>query len=189
MKTLRSASKRVHFGVIVLTLSLTGAFLTGCPVPPETVAFVDLARYAGTWYQVAGYSFFPTRNLVGVTAEYTPQQDGTVRVVNRGFNGGFDGPEQVLEGYARVVDTTTNAKLEVTFPSIFAGLFKGEYWIIALDDADYSYAVVSDSRRSTLFILSRTPVMPSGLLDAIIDDLVARGYDRDRIIDFPQAAP
>ncbi len=188
MRRLRWASQSISLGAIALVLVLTGGALSGCPSPPQTVTFVDLERYMGLWYQVAGYSFFPTRNLVGVTAEYTLQEDGTVRVVNRGFDGGFDGPEEVIEGTARVVDTTTNAKLEVIFPSILAGLLKGEYWIIALDDVDYSYAVVSDSRRATLFVLSRTPVMAPSVLDAIIEDLVARGYNRNRIVDFPQLA-
>lgn len=173
----------------VLTLLLTATFLAGCPAPPSTVASVDLARYAGLWYQVAGYEFFATSDLVGITAEYTPLDDGTIEVVNSGFVGDFDGEEDVITGFATVEDPVSNAKLSVTFPSVFFGLFKGEYWIINLDTQDYSYAVVSDSRRSTLFILSRTPVLDEAVLNALIDDLVARGYDEERILLFPQMAP
>ena len=185
LSRIRTIPQSLRFGAAALAVVL----LCGCPAPPATVPQVDLDRYAGLWYQVAGYPFFPTRNLVGITAEYTLLDDGTVQVVNRGFVGDFDGEEDVIEGIARVVDPQTNAKLAVRFPSILGGLFEGEYWIIALDQEDYSYAVVSDSGRSTLFILSRTPALDGGLLDVLLDDLVARGYDRDRIVLFPQPGP
>lgn len=168
--------------VAVLALSAVG-----CPKPLATVPHVDLERYVGLWYQVAGYPFGPSRGLVGITAEYTLLEDGTVRVVNRGFEGGFDGPLDEIEGIARVVDTETNAKLAVSFPSVLGGLFEGAYWIITLDETDYQYAVVSDPLRFTLFILSRTPEMAPGQLDAIIADLAGRGFNPERIVMIPQA--
>jgi len=171
-------------------LALIGAVLasitlTGCN-PPETVAQVDLNRYAGLWYQVAGYPFGPTDDLVGITAEYTALEDGTVKVVNRGFVRDFNAEEDVIEGIATVVDTESNAKLSVSFPSVLGGLIKGQYWIITLDETDYSYAVVSDPFRSTLYILSRTPVLPQEILDSILLDLGDRGFDLDKIYLIPQ---
>ncbi len=178
---------RARVAVLVIS-GVSVVTLAGCPPVPATVAFVDLERYAGLWYQVAGYEFFPTRDLVGITAEYNLLEDGRVQVINRGFVGDFDGEEDVIEGFAEVQDPVSNAKLSVSFPSVFFGLFEGEYWIIDLDDENYSYAVVSDSRRSTLFVLSRTPTLDETLLNAIIDDLVLRGYDEERILLFPQMA-
>jgi apolipoprotein D and lipocalin family protein len=159
--------------------------LSGC-MPPQTVPFVDINRYAGLWYQVAGYEFGPTDGLVGITAEYALLENGKVSVLNRGFVGDFNGEEDVIEGVATVVDIETNAKLEVRFPSVLGGLFAGKYWIISLDEVEYSYAVVSDPMRFTLFILSRTPQMDEATLNGIIDDLVERGYDREKIVIFPQ---
>lgn len=180
--------KPVH-AMSAMLLMLSALALTGCPKPPETVASVDLNRYVGLWYQVAGYPFPPSRDLVGITAEYTLLEDGTVQVLNRGFVGDFDGEEDVIEGIARVVDTETNARLAVTFPSVAGGLFSGQYWIIALDDENYSYAVVSDALRLTLFILSRTPELDPAVYEAILDDLEARGFNRNRIQTIPQLVP
>ena len=168
-------------------LLLCGA-LSGCPML-ETVPNVDLGRYQGLWYQVAGFPFPPTDNLVGITADYILLDDGTVRVENRGFVGSFDGNEDVIEGIARVVDETTNSKLSVSFPSVFGGLFPGQYWIIELDEENYNYAVVSDSLRFTLFILSRTPTLDQETFDMLIDNLDARGFDTSRIVSIPQQAP
>lgn len=170
----------------LLILGLGAAFLNGCPAPPETVARVDLNRYVGLWYQVAGYPFFATRDLVAITAEYSQQDDGSVRVLNRGRVKTFDGPEDTIEGVATVEDTTTNAKLSVRFPSVLGGLLPGEYWIVALDEVDYTYAAVSDSKRRTLFLLSRTPQMDPAVKASLIDRLVEKGFDRSRIENFPQ---
>ena len=156
----------------------------GCQVygpPPATVAFVDVERYMGLWYEIASNPVFFNANLVGVTAEYALQEDGTVSVVNRGFVGSVDGEEQQIEGTARVVDAETNSKLAVSFPSVLGGLFEGEYWIVVLDSENYTYAVVTDSRQSTLFILYREAAMPTELYEAILDELAALGVDTSRL--------
>ena len=55
--------------------------------PPKTVASVDLKSYAGLWYEFARYDTPFDEDAVGVTAEYTLNDDGTVRVVNKGLVG------------------------------------------------------------------------------------------------------
>ena len=52
--------------------------------PPETVDSVDLESYAGLWYQYARYDTIFDEDAEEVTAEYTLNDDGTVKVVNRG---------------------------------------------------------------------------------------------------------
>jgi len=165
--------------------------IAGCPLqaPPETVAFVDVEKYMGLWYEIASYPQFFNQGLVGTTAEYTLLDDGRVEVFNRGFQDDFSGPESNITGYATVKDTTTNAKLDVRFPSVLGGLIPGPYWIIDLDDVDYTYAVVSDPLRSTLFILSRTPTVDQTFLDDLIADLAARGFDPDKLNMTPQQSP
>lgn len=147
----------------------------GCargPVP-ETVPFVDLSRYTGLWYEIASNAAGFNDNLVDVTATYTARADGQIDVLNRGIENAPGGAEQSIVGIARVVDAATNAKLGVRFPSVFGGLFEGEYWIVALG-ADYDYAVVTDSLQFTLFILSRSPVMTQAQYQAILDELAAK---------------
>lgn len=160
--------------------------LVGCPPPPQTVANVDIEQYLGRWYQVAGYPFFPTNDLYSVSAEYALLPNGNVSVLNKGFEGGFDGPMNTIAGEARIVDPQTNAKLAVRFPEILGGIFEGQYWIIRLDEENYTYAVVTDSRRRTLFILSRTPTVEDAFLVNLVSGLEQDGFDPDRIVTFPQ---
>ena len=153
--------------------------------PLDTVASVDVNRYAGKWYEIARYPNWFQSDCASSTAEYTANADGSIGVFNTCL--AADGSvNSTIQGTARVVDTTTNAKLNVTFPGI---PFAGNYWIIQLGD-DYEYAVVGEPTRSTLFILSRTPTLDQGTLDAILAELPDQGYDPEALIyDTPVTAP
>jgi len=156
-----------------------------CANPPETVAAVDINRYMGIWYEISKYPFFFERGLVGVTAEYTLNADGTVQVVNRGFKETFDGELSEIVGKATVADKETNAKLTVQFGPFPVGIFGSNYWIIMLGD-DYEYAVVSSKCRDTLWILSRTPQMDAEVYNGIVAELAARGFDTSKLEPMPQ---
>lgn len=175
--------------IAFVAAGLMGLF-SGCPTnPPTTVSFVDIDRYLGLWYQIAAYEEFFNKDLVGVTAEYSKNDDGTIRVFNRGLKGSLDGPENTIVGTATVEDTETNAKLAVQFDFPLGRLFKGQYWIVDLDEEDYTYAVVSDSFRGSLFILCRTPQMDQDVYDGIIARLEGNGFDTSALIPTEQAAP
>ncbi|MGB9623607.1 MAG: lipocalin family protein [Phycisphaerae bacterium] len=158
----------------------------GALYPPlDVVESVDLRQYAGKWYEIARYPTFFQTACVSSTAEYTARTDGTIGVLNTCL--AADGSVvSTIEGSARVVDPTTNARLVVTFPGV---PFPGDYWIIDLGP-DYEYAVVSDPLRLTLFILSRTPALDQATLDGILSRLVDKGYDPARLVyDAPVAVP
>lgn len=173
----------------LLLLPILAAALAGCPPGPTTVPEVDLARYVGKWYEIASYEVFFNRGLTGVTAEYALLPDGKVSVFNRGFEDSLDGPESSIKGTARVVDKATNSKLAVRFDQPFGALFEGRYWIVDLDAENYQWAVVSDPRRFTLFILSRTPQMDPGTLAPILERLAAQKFDLDKLNFTPQRTP
>ncbi len=90
----------------------------------------------------------------------------------------------MIEGIARVVDDETNAKLAVSFPE-FGITEESEYWIIELGEY-YSYAVVTNSQRSSLFILNRRPTMDDATYQDIIDRLSSNGFDPEQIVKTPQ---
>lgn len=179
-RTYHAKLRWIRSGLPLLVLAVV---LAGCPPsnPPETAAFVDIEQYMGVWYEIATFPQRFQRGLVGVTAEYTLEEDGRVRVRNTGFRNTLDGKEASIEGYARVVDPATNSKLRVRFNLFPASLFPGDYWIIEVGD-DYDYAVVSNPTRQTLWILSRTPAMDTVLYDAIVSRLAADGFDTDRLV-------
>jgi apolipoprotein D and lipocalin family protein len=168
------------------TFMLAGCGASGPPLP--TVEYVDLARYAGRWYEIARYPNSFERNCAGVTADYTPLPNGEIEVLNTCRKFTIDGRLESAKGTARVVDTETNAKLKVRF----FGPFEGDYWIIGLDDEDYQYAVVGEPGRRFLWILSRTPQMDPEVYDSIIDLLPELGYDPgelELVVQYESSAP
>lgn len=142
----------------------------------RTVPRVEVPRYVGTWYEIASYPQRFQKGCTGTTATYTLEEDGSLGVVNRCFKETLDGEESRAEGRARVVDRTTNAKLEVSF----FWPFWGDYWIVELGP-NYEYAAVGHPSRDYLWILSRTPTMDDATYEALLARLEAQGYDRKRL--------
>jgi apolipoprotein D and lipocalin family protein len=170
---------------------LAGALLLGCApsgalpdAPPlEAVDSFDLERYLGTWYEIAKYPNTFEEGLVAVTAEYSLREDGTVRVLNSGRQGSFDGEWTSAEGKAWVPDAEAPAELRVSF----FWPFSADYWVIALDPG-YRWAVVGEPDRDYLWILSRTPTLPPATYQAIVQQIGEQGYDPSRLEPMPQPA-
>ena len=154
----------------------------GAPEPPlATVGSIDIARYAGLWYEVANYpNRFQKVCVRNTTAEYSVRDDGNVRVVNRCATA--DGTSSV-DGLARRVGDG-NDKLEVSFlPAALRWLpiGWGDYWVIGLAP-DYRYAVVGEPSRQYLWVLSRTPTLAAEdrrTIDALLRE---KGYDPARLV-------
>jgi apolipoprotein D and lipocalin family protein len=137
---------------------------------------VDLNRYLGKWYEIASYPAWFQKDCNASTAEYSLLPDGKIQVVNRCRKGSLDGPLKESKGKAEVVDTTTNAKLKVWF----FWPFKGNYWIIDLDE-NYQWVVVGEPSRKYLWVLSRTPTMDESLYRQITNALPQKGYDPGKL--------
>ena len=144
--------------------------------PLGTVEHVDLQRYLGTWYEIASFPQRFQRGCTATTATYALRPDGQIDVLNRCRKDALDGPERAARGRARVVDRTSNAKLEVSF----FWPFWGDYWIIDLGQ-DYDFAVVGHPSRDYLWILSRTPTMDPGRYASVVRKLEAQGYETARL--------
>lgn len=143
----------------------------------KTVASVDLERYLGTWHEIARYPNSFQKNCFASKAEYTLRDDGKIGVKNTCRKGSRDGNIDEARAKAWVVDTTTNAKLKVSF----FWPFSGHYWIIDLHE-DYEYAVVGHPDRTYLWILARESTMDRDTYDGICTRLAEQGYDPDKLI-------
>jgi apolipoprotein D and lipocalin family protein len=153
--------------------------------PLQVVPHVDLARYLGTWYEIATIPQRFQKGCTGVTATYSLRPDGDITVLNQCRKDSLGGKHKSITGKAWVVDTTTNAKLRVRF----FWPFSGAYWIIELDSLNYQYAVVGHPDRGYLWILSRTPQMSDELYNGLLDRLRnVHGYDVSRLRRTPQPA-
>ncbi len=147
------------------------------PTPLRVVPSVDLARYAGKWYEIARYPNRFQRACAGnTTATYTLRPDGRITVLNECRRA--DGKLQSARGTARVADRQgPNTKLKVTF----FWPFTGNYWIIDLDP-DYRWAVVGEPGRTYLWILSREPRLDDAVYQHILEGIRRQGYDPERLI-------
>lgn len=162
-----------------LPAMLISIILAGCATKPplQTVQHVDVGRYAGKWHEVARYPNFFERNCTGnITAEYTPLPDGSIQVVNACQN--KKGEMERITGKATVVPGSGGAKLKVSF----WGPLRGDYWIIGLDEKNYSWAVVGHPSRKFLWVLARTPTLPEPTAQHINELLVQQGYDPSRMV-------
>lgn len=147
------------------------ASCTGAPDGVKPVTGFELDRYLGKWYEIARLDHSFERGLEQVSAEYTPGEDGSVRVINRGYSP-KDGWKSA-EGKARFVGPTDEGYLKVSF----FGPFYGSYIVFGLDRDNYQYAFVSGNTTSYLWLLARTPT--------VSDEVKEQFLQQARELDFP----
>ncbi len=166
---------------LLAALAPRGAGAADDPPPLTTVPSVDLDRYLGLWHQVALIpNRFQDQCVANTTAEYTLREDGRITVLNSCDEA--DGKRDSAEGLARIVDTATNAKLEVSFFSVLGWRpVWGDYWVIGLDP-DYQWAVVGTPSRKYGWVLARTPALSDEVMETVFGILEANGYRRDAFV-------
>ena len=170
---------------IILLLPIT---LLSCDDQQDNLTIIDnidANQYLGTWYEIARLDHRFERGLQNVTANYVRNEDGTIKVINRGFHA-KDNEWNEAEGKARFVDPankdgTFKGKLEVSF----FGPFYAPYNIIELDKPYYNYAMVT-SGKNYLWILSRTPQMAYPIKQHLIAKAKELGFAKDQLIYVPQ---
>ena len=153
----------------------------------KTIPSIDVARYLGTWYEIAKFpNWFQRKCLSGTNANYQLKEDGNVKVTNRCKVEGGE-MAQVI-GTARQIGGATSPKLEVRFAPDWLAILPfvwGDYWVIDLDP-QYQLAAVSDPRREYLWILSRTPKVNQKSYDDLLQRLVAQQFDLTQLSLTPQ---
>jgi apolipoprotein D and lipocalin family protein len=159
--------------------------------PLKVVPQVDLARYAGKWYEIARFpNRFQKRCAGEVTADYTLQPTGRISVLNRCKLA--DGGQIQAEGVAQVVGKgQPNSVLKVRFAPAFLSFIPqvwGDYQIIALSP-DYTHALVGDPSREYLWILSRSPRMNDVVYERLVEEARAQGFEAGKLVKTRQDGP
>ena len=160
----------------VLAFILVLAGCTGTPDGIEPVTGFDKDRYLGTWYEIARLDHSFEEGLSQVTAEYTENDDGSIKVINRGYNTEA-GEWEEAEGRAVFVDNSGAGHLKVSF----FGPFYASYVVFGLDD-DYSRAYITGYNRDYLWLMARTPEVSDSVLEAFKDTARTKGFDLDELI-------
>jgi len=128
----------------------------------------DIEKYYGKWYQI--YSNIIIQELFErgsrcIQALYEPLEDNKIRVYNQQITS--QNEIESIEGFAIIPNPKEPFHLEVYFPSV--GQQGAPYWIYDLgpiENGQYQYAIVSDPKQRTLYVLARD-----------VDDFMER-YDK-----------
>ncbi|MBN1473339.1 MAG: lipocalin family protein [Syntrophaceae bacterium] len=155
-------------------------FLAGCAGIPENVKPVDnfkLDKYLGQWYEIARLDYYFERGLSQVTANYSLRDDGSVRVLNRGYSE-KEKKWKEAEGKALFVKSPDQGYLKVSF----FGPFYSSYVVFELDRENYQHALVCGPNKSYLWILARSPKIKQELKDILIAKATTLGFDTSKLI-------
>ncbi|MGQ7270389.1 lipocalin family protein [Marinobacter nauticus] len=165
---------KTGLAVIALLFVMTGC--TGVPKGIEPVTGFDQQRYLGTWYEIARLDHSFEEGLSQVTAEYSLNNDGSIKVVNRGYNAEA-GEWKEAEGRAVFVGDSNVGHLKVSF----FGPFYASYVVFELDD-QYTTAYITGYDRDYLWLMSRTPEVSDEVLEAFKERAEAEGFELEELI-------
>lgn len=164
----------------VSLLALTGVvLLSSCSSVPKGAVVVkpfDKDRYLGKWYEIARFDFRFEKNMNNTTAEYSLNEDGTIKVVNSGYDTLKKKWKQSV-GKAKFRGSPNEAKLKVSF----FGPFYGSYNVIALDD-QYKYALVAGKNLDYLWILAREKTIPNEIKENYVQLASSIGFKTENLI-------
>ena len=143
---------------------------------PAPVTNFDLQRYLGKWYEIARFENRFESNLSHVTAEIVQDPYGKITIINRGYDtAGKNWVE--TESTAEFAKAPSVGELKV----MFFWPFKGRYKIIALDEKDYQWAMVTARGHRYLWILSRKPTLDQKTLETLLAKARKEGYNVDKL--------
>lgn len=168
----------------VLPLIAVMSACTAVPSGVEPVRPFDLQRYKGEWFEIMRLDHSFERGLTNVSATYIPQDDGSVRVINRGLDRQSCRWREA-EGRAVFLGSSTTGSLSVTFFWPFAG----GYHVFALDHDNYAWAVVSGPSTNYLWILAREPDLSPATRDHLVDKARQLGFPVQDLILVDQGQP
>lgn len=165
----------------VLSMSLTSCSGQNDRIDKTVVKDFNLEKYLGTWYEIVRYDHRFERGLTGVTATYSLEPDGTIKVLNAGYKDSLQGERSEAIGKAKIPDPDIPSKLKVSF----FWIFYADYFVLELDP-DYQWSVVGSKSDDYLWILSRTPQMDQSIYQELLSRLTKRGYDVQQLIQVEQ---
>ena len=146
------------------------------PKNAQAVKPFDKEKYLGKWFEIARLDFKFEKNLNNTTANYSLNDNGTIKVVNKGYNTKKE-KWQEAEGKAKFVGDSNIAMLKVSF----FGPFYAGYNVIAIDD-DYKYALVAGRNLEYLWILSRETSIPENIKSDYLKVAKNIGYKTEDLI-------
>lgn len=166
-----------------------GWLMLGCQtsdsLPPiRTAEHVDLQRFMGDWYVLGNIPTPIERQAYNALESYSLNPDGTIATTFSFNKGALDGKKKLYHPKGFVRDRSTNA----VWGMRFIWPFKAEYRILFVDDS-YETCIIGRSKRDYLWVMARTPELPTDAYEVLIEMAEAEGYDRSLIRRVPHTTP
>jgi apolipoprotein D and lipocalin family protein len=173
----------------VLSAAIIAMGVSAAPAPQQrpssvrVVESIDLARYAGRWFEIARLpNALQSKCAADVTAHYGLRSDGRIDVVNRCRTAA--GSIADVHGISRKRTTVSaDARWQVRYASPLRAMFGGawtDYWILGIGP-DYTWAVAGSPSRDRLWILSRTATMSAESYERALAIARGNGFDVGRL--------
>ena len=172
-----NSRKKITLGMMILTIMVASmAYSRTAPKNVVPVSGFDIFDYLGKWYEIARLDFKHEKNLNNVTAEYILKDDGSILVINRGYDY-VKGAWKESVGNAKFIGNPTIGALKVSF----FGPFYSGYNVIAIDD-DYQTALVVGKNYDYMWILSRTPNLSEAICKNYLEQANALGFNISKVV-------
>ena len=132
---------------------------------------IDLKKYLGKWFEICRIPAGFESDMQYVTAEYSLNNDKTIKVINSGYIGN---ELKSIEGIAVPTDKDDLFKVSF-FPNVYS-----DYKILAIAD-DYAYSLVGGSSPDYLWILGRIDTIPKRIFDWFVFIANKEGYNINKL--------
>ncbi len=148
----------------------------------KTVESVDINKFMGDWYVLAGRFTFLEKDVHNGLESYTWNKENDRIDVDFTYNkGALNGPKKSLPQKAWIYNHSTNAHWKVSplWP------FKFDYLIVALDE-NYRWTAIGVPDQKYLWIMARDWKNPESTIEEAITHLNRIGYDTKNFVRVPQ---
>ena len=163
----------------IAIMAVVATIFTSCVGIPEGVTAVqnfNKDKYLGKWYEIARFDFRFERNLDNTTAQYSINPDGSIKVLNQGYN--YVKKEwDSAEGKAKFIGSESEARLKVSF----FGPFYAGYNVVAIDE-NYQNALIYGNSTEYMWILSRNKTIDEATKKRFIEKAKKDGFDVSKLI-------
>jgi len=150
--------------------------------PVTAIPVLDLNRYLGKWYEICRLPLkWEDEAATDITARYSLEPNGTVRVDNRCFDAEGK-PTQALGEATPVNDGKSQLKVSFLPEGLrWVPFTKGDYWVLKLDPG-YRLSLVGTPDRNHLWLLAREPNVNETEKAAYLAEARRQGFDLSRLI-------
>lgn len=150
-------------------------------MPLSTVDQVDIEKFMGDWYVIAGITTPFEKGAFDSVETYRLDADGSIDTTFTFRKDGFDGPLKTYNPRGFVKPDSGNA----IWGMQFLWPFRADYRIAYLSD-DYRYTIIGRNARDYVWIMARQPVPPEKDIQSLIAKAIGMGYDAEAIERKPQ---